>query len=533
MAERDKPRDERPRGNRPQGDRPQGDRPQGGQSRAGGRLSGDRSGYKPRSGKPTEGRSDYRPGARPSSRPTSDRPASDRSRNPYAGGADRARADRRDDDRARDSTSRDDRSGGYPRRASDAPQDRSRTSRPYSERTGADRPRQSRPYAERGGSDRPGDRPRAPRPYGDHGSDRPYPSRPRTERPYQQHAPSDGPRSDRPFESRPRTDRPRPDRPYTDRPHRPPFDARRPYTSRPAYGARPQREATVDRDALVGEGEELIAGRRPVEEAFAARREAVRLLIVPERRAALDALAIHATTLRIPVVEVEGGSLTSLAGFDGHQGVALVARAREAGTVEQILVRARERGETPFVLVLDSLEDPQNFGTLLRTAEAAGVHGVIYPTRRSAPLSPSAIKASAGATEHLVLAAVDDLAGTLADLHGDGLRVVGADEDASMPFSDADLRGPLAIIVGSEGRGISGSVRRRLDLVVKIPMRGKIESLNAAVAGSILLFAAAVQRPLAERAKDDQSAPKPTQKPAPKKRATKVAPESSEPSEAT
>jgi len=246
---------------------------------------------------------------------------------------------------------------------------------------------------------------------------------------------------------------------------------------------------------LVGEGDELIAGRRPVEEAFAARRDAVRLLIVPERRAALDALAIHATTLRIPVVEVEGGSLTALAGFDGHQGVALVARPRDAGTVEQILMRARARSEAPFVLVLDSLEDPQNFGTLLRSAEACGAHGVIYPTRRSAPLSPAAIKASAGATEHLIMAAVDDLAGTLADLHGDGLRIVGAHEEASLSYVDADLRGPLAIVIGSEGRGMSGPVHRRLDLGVRIPMRGKIASLNAAVAGSILLFAAAGQRP--------------------------------------
>jgi 23S rRNA (guanosine2251-2'-O)-methyltransferase len=219
------------------------------------------------------------------------------------------------------------------------------------------------------------------------------------------------------------------------------------------------------------------------------------LLIVPERRAALDALAIHATTLRIPVVEVEGGTLTALAGFDGHQGVALVAHARPEADIDEILVRARERHEPPFVLVLDSLEDPQNFGTLLRSAEATGVHGVVYPTRRSAPLSPAAIKASAGATEHLVLAPVDDLAGTLADLHGDGLRLVGADEEASLSYADADLRGPLAIVVGSEGRGISGPVRRRLDLVVRIPMRGKIGSLNAAVAGSILLFAAAGQRP--------------------------------------
>jgi 23S rRNA (guanosine2251-2'-O)-methyltransferase len=239
----------------------------------------------------------------------------------------------------------------------------------------------------------------------------------------------------------------------------------------------------------------LIAGRRPVEEAFAAGREAVRLLVVPERRAALDQLVIHATTLRIPVVELEGGSLTALAGFDGHQGVALVARPRPTADLETILAAAKARDESAFVLVLDSLEDPQNFGTLLRSGEAVGVHGVVYPTRHAAPLSPAAIKASAGATEHLLLAAADDLPGMLADLHGRGLRIVAAEEDAPLAYTEADLRGPLAIVVGSEGKGISAAVRRRLDLSVRIPMRGRIASLNAAVAGSILLFAAAQQRP--------------------------------------
>jgi 23S rRNA (guanosine2251-2'-O)-methyltransferase len=125
---------------------------------------------------------------------------------------------------------------------------------------------------------------------------------------------------------------------------------------------------------------------------------------------------------------------------------------------------------------------------------------VIYPTHRAAPLSAAAIKASAGASEHLLLAPVDDLAATLSDLHTDGLRIVGADEDASLSYAEADLRGPIAIVVGSEGKGMSGPVKRRLDLAVRIPMRGKIESLNAAVAGSILLFAAAQQRPIAEPA---------------------------------
>ena len=159
------------------------------------------------------------------------------------------------------------------------------------------------------------------------------------------------------------------------------------------------------------EGEELVAGRRPVEEAFAAGRPARRLLVTPARRQALERIVLHATTLRIPIVEVEGGSLTSLAGFDGHQGVAVVVDARRFASVDDLLARAIERGEPPLVLVLDSLEDPQNVGTLLRSAEAAGVHGVVFPTQRQAPLSPAAVKASAGATEHLLLVPVDDLAG--------------------------------------------------------------------------------------------------------------------------
>ncbi|MDA8236743.1 MAG: 23S rRNA (guanosine(2251)-2'-O)-methyltransferase RlmB [Chloroflexi bacterium] len=252
-------------------------------------------------------------------------------------------------------------------------------------------------------------------------------------------------------------------------------------------------------EAALAEGEELIAGRHPVEEAFVAGREALRLLVTPGRRDALERIVLHATTLRIPVVEIEGGSLTAVAGFDGHQGVALVVAARRPAGVADILARALERDEPAFVLVLDSLEDPQNVGTLLRSAEAAGVHGVVFPTRRQAPLSPAAIKASAGATEHLLLAPVDDLAATLAELHVRGLRVVGTEAGASLTYRDADLRGGLVLVVGSEGRGLAPAVRRRCDVLVRIPMRGRIDSLNAAVAGSVLVFEAAAQRALPER----------------------------------
>ena len=287
--------------------------------------------------------------------------------------------------------------------------------------------------------------------------------------------------------------------------HWPPVDVER---------RQPIRAAVPDAIQL-GPGEELVAGRRPVEEAFAARRPALRLLVTPGRRQALERLVLHATTLRIPIVEVEGGSLTSLAGFDGHQGIALVVEPRRFATPDEVLARAIERGEAPFILVLDSLEDPQNLGTVLRSAEAAGVHGVLFPTERQAPLSPAAVKASAGATEHLLLCPVDDLAGAMTDLHVRGVRVVGSDSEAPLTARQADLRGPLAIVVGSEGHGLSPTVRRRCDLMVRIPMRGAIGSLNAAVAGSVLLFEALGQRdPEARPARppDAAAGPAPTPK---------------------
>jgi 23S rRNA (guanosine2251-2'-O)-methyltransferase len=273
------------------------------------------------------------------------------------------------------------------------------------------------------------------------------------------------------------------------------FNDRRAFGSGASAGAPWARQpAGPPPSDLIGPEEELVAGRHPVEEAFIAHRKAVRLLVVPQRRQALEKLVLHATNLRIPIVEVEGGTLTSLAGFDGHQGIALVTDHRQFAGLDDILARAIERKEAPFVLVLDSLEDPQNFGSLLRTAEASGVHGVIYPVRRQAPLSAAAIKASAGAVEHLLLVPVEDLAEALTDLHVRGLRVIGSDADASLTARQADLRGPVVVVVGSEGQGLGPAVRRRCDTVVKIPMRGRVSSLNAAVAGSILLYEASSQR---------------------------------------
>jgi 23S rRNA (guanosine2251-2'-O)-methyltransferase len=311
-----------------------------------------------------------------------------------------------------------------------------------------------------------------------------------------------------------------PQAPFAQRPLRPDYRARsggyqgpvaRPGVPVPASWAR---QLNPPPPGLLGDDDELIAGRHPVEEAFIARRKAIRLLVVPQRRQALEKLVLHATNLRIPIIEVEGGTLTSLAGFDGHQGIALVTDKRQFAGLNDILARAIERKEAPFVLVLDSLEDPQNFGALLRTAEASGVHGVIYPTHRQAPLSAAAVKASAGAVEHLLLVPVDDLAEALTDLHIRGLRVIGSDADAPLTARQADLRGPVVVVVGSEGQGLGPAVRRRCDTVVRIPMLGHVSSLNASVAGSILLYEASSQRggePLATESifADDAAPPEP------------------------
>lgn len=347
-------------------------------------------------------------------------------------------------------------------------------------------------------------------------ADEAFVSGPPVEAPWERPA-APAPQPDAPGEARPwRRDeggyRPGPGGPSRGRPwqadrHGPPPNR---YTPRPSGPSDPL--------LMLAEGEEIVAGRRPVEEAFVARREARRLLVVPQRRQALEKLVLHATSLRIPVVEVEGGSLTSVAGFDGHQGIALVVAARRYASPEEILARGIERHEPALVLALDSLEDPQNVGTLLRTAEATGVHGAIFPTRHQAPLTPAAIKASAGAVEHLRLSPVDDLPGALADLHARGLRIVGADGGAALTAREADLRGPIVIVVGSEGKGLGPAVRRRCDLLVRIPMHGHIESLNAAVAGSILLYEAAAQRRLAESPRtpdDDATADDQPEAPAP------------------
>ncbi|HEY7464868.1 MAG TPA: 23S rRNA (guanosine(2251)-2'-O)-methyltransferase RlmB [Candidatus Limnocylindria bacterium] len=247
---------------------------------------------------------------------------------------------------------------------------------------------------------------------------------------------------------------------------------------------------------------ELIGGRRPVAEAFAAGRPAHRLLVSSSARMSpeLKNILAAAREAGIPVEQMPGDALGRLAGFDGHQGVLLEVGERRYADLAEMLGRATVRRADPLILVLENLQDPTNFGTLLRSAEAAGVDGVVFPERASAPLSAAAVKASAGASEHLLLARVDSLGQALRDLQARGLRLVAADQDAPATAWGTDLSGPLAVVVGSEGEGVSGATRRRMDLLVSFPMSGHVASLNAATAGALLLFEVVRQRTMALRA---------------------------------
>jgi 23S rRNA (guanosine2251-2'-O)-methyltransferase len=241
---------------------------------------------------------------------------------------------------------------------------------------------------------------------------------------------------------------------------------------------------------------EWIGGRRPVAEALAAGREAHRLLVSKSARPSpeLKQVLARAREASVQVETVAGDRIAALAGFDGHQGVLLEVGERRWADPAEMLARAAAAGRDPLVLLLEHLQDPVNFGTLLRSAEAAGVDGVIFPERGAAPLSAAAVKSSAGASEHLLLARVDSLGQALRDLQERGLHVVAADQDAPALAWETDLAGPMAVVVGGEGEGISGATRRRVDLLVSFPMSGRVASLNAATAGALLLFEVVRQR---------------------------------------
>ena len=176
-----------------------------------------------------------------------------------------------------------------------------------------------------------------------------------------------------------------------------------------------------------------------------------------------------------------------------HQGVLAQVPPVQYAELEDILQIARDRNEPPFIVLLDELEDPHNLGAILRTADAAGVHGVLIPKHRSCPLSATVAKTSAGAVEHVPVARIGNMVQTIKKLKKEGLWVAAADMDGT-DYYDTDLTGSLLLVIGSEGQGVGRLIKEQCDFVVRIPMVGKINSLNASVAGSILMYEAMKQR---------------------------------------
>ncbi len=242
------------------------------------------------------------------------------------------------------------------------------------------------------------------------------------------------------------------------------------------------------------ENTDLIIGRNAVSEALRSERAIDTLLVVRgERNGSIGRIIAECKDKGIVVKEVDKKKLDFMCGQGNHQGVAAYAAAHEYAEVEDIFALAEERGEDPFIIICDELEDPHNLGAIIRTAECAGAHGVIIPKRRNASLTWAVGKASAGAVEYVPVARVGNLASTIEDLKKRGLWVYCADMDGEN-WCQTDFSGGVALIVGSEGAGVSRLIKEKSDFVLSLPMRGNITSLNASVAASILMYEVARQR---------------------------------------
>lgn len=233
-----------------------------------------------------------------------------------------------------------------------------------------------------------------------------------------------------------------------------------------------------------------IEGRHPVREALRAGRSLRKLIVA---RAAAESVAIasilaEARGRGVPVQEVDGAVLQRMARTRTPQGIIALAAAHAFTNLDAIMAVAQVRSEPHFLLLLDGIEDPGNLGAILRSADAAGVHGVVIPKHRAVGLTPAVAAASAGAIEHIPVAQVTNLSQTIEVLKRAGVWVIGADADASQTVYDAELVPPIALVIGGEGRGLSRLVKERADRLVRIPMYGRTGSLNASVAAGILVF---------------------------------------------
>ena len=255
------------------------------------------------------------------------------------------------------------------------------------------------------------------------------------------------------------------------------------------------REKDTARPAVEAEADGIIEGRNAVIEALRLGTPIDKIYLMKgDTDKTLGHIASKARAAGIVVVDADKRKLDAMSRTHSHQGVIALGAVREYVTVETILEAAAAKGEKPLVVVCDEISDPHNLGAILRTAECAGAHGVIIPKRRSAGLTAIVAKTSAGAVSYVPVARVANVAATLNDLKKQGLWVFGTAADGTTSLYDADLKGGAAIVIGSEGDGMSRLVAETCDFLVSIPMKGRISSLNASAAAAILLYEAVRQR---------------------------------------
>jgi len=252
-----------------------------------------------------------------------------------------------------------------------------------------------------------------------------------------------------------------------------------------------RRSAPAPQEEIEGQ----LEGRNALAEALRSGRTIDKVFIASgDTDKALQRLAAQAKEAGAVIVPVDRRKLDAMSTTHAHQGVITLAAAHEYATVEEILQVAAERGEAPLIVICDELTDPHNLGAIMRSAECAGAHGVIIPKRRSVGLTAVVAKASAGAVEYMKVARVTNINAAIAELKDKGVWVFGTAAEGSIPMYQADLKGAAAIVIGNEGQGMSQLVRKNCDVMVHIPMKGRISSLNASAAASILLYEAVRQR---------------------------------------
>lgn len=330
-----------------------------------------------------------------------------------------------------------------------------------------------------------------------------------------QQATEKGTKTERPRNSKPRQFKPRTDKPRNNKPNpaqtaegkgteakvsegkpagtKPRFNKQK--SNRPKM-QKPQRQdvngSEVTEEVTVNEG--LLFGRNAVIEVLKSGRDIDKILIQKgQTEGSIKKIIGEAKAKGVVLVETEKAKLDELTAHDKHQGVVAYVSAHKYSEIDEILNDAKSKGEDPFILILDNIQDPHNLGAIIRTAHTAGVHGIIIAKRRAVGLTATVAKASAGAIEYMKVAKVTNIAQTIEDLKQKGIWVACADMDGEIIYKD-NLRGAIGIVIGSEGEGISSLVRSKCDFAVSIPMYGKVTSLNASVAASVLMYEVVRQR---------------------------------------